>query len=807
MRSVERTARLGILVLIIGLASPSTGGATAPAGEEAVPASPVQEAPEATTAGQAASGSCVTEVALTPVSPTQAALTVRATGVLTPHLFQLEDPDRVVLDLINANAAMPLTWKSEEGFCRQARWGTRTGKHGEPVVRYVIETRGPAACHLATGAGEVRLEIAAATEASAGVPPEAGRDESGQPEATGSGLAQADERSAEVVACGPAQVDSHPVETITSEPKPEASIPPELAWSVTPPDAAAMPGAVRSEAGHSAPWWAAPEARPVPRGDESVAMAGENALVTQESASKAEARAPVTEESASMMRESAPVTDEATAMAGENAAVTEENTSVADESAAMAAETGLFDPEASGPESSGEWTEDSASWEASLSASADESGVDPEDWRVASPETGGDDTERLLAQESLTQQEPLPRRAAASPGTFSLDVQSADIHGVLRSIAEYADINIIADNNVAGTLTIRALDLGWREMLDAVCQATGLMYVENGSIIRVATQKTAREEALAQESAARKQEEYMPLLTRVILVDYANAKELQETLAKSSSARGHVEYDPRTNALIVTDIPPRLDELAEMVRRLDTETIQVEIAAKIIDVDETAARQLGISWGVEDIHSSKANASGAIGVNAADVLDPVGEVRVGVIRSFGEIQAKLQALEQSNQAEIISSPRITTVSNRMARILVGKEVPLITLDFAGNAITELKKVGIHLEVTPHVNANDLITMDIHPEVSDLSSQSTSQGGNVFTTTEADTRVMVNNGETAVIGGLIRTSEIETESGVPYLRSVPVLGHLFKSSEKRNEKRELLIFITPRLIDPAGGTSD
>jgi len=396
--------------------------------------------------------------------------------------------------------------------------------------------------------------------------------------------------------------------------------------------------------------------------------------------------------------------------------------------------------------------------------------------------------------------EPSPRELA--PVRMSLDVQGAAIHTVLRSIAEYADVNIVADANVQGALTIRALDLPWPKMLAAVCEAMSLVPIEKGPVIRIATQRTAQEERLARETAARKQEEYMPLRTRIVTIDYAKAAELKETLSRIVGPRGTVEVDDRTNSLVLTDIEPKLEELEAMAHRLDTETIQVEITAKIIDVDATKSRQLGISWGISNLHSSDLDASGSVLMSAADVLDAPGELRVGVIRSFGEIEATIQALAQTNDAEIISTPRITTVDNRQASILVGKEVPLITLDYAGNAITELKKVGITLEVTPHVNANGQITMDLHPEVSDLSSQSTTQGGVVFTTTEADTRVQVLDGETAVIGGLIRGAEIHFERGVPYLKDVPLLGKLFRSSDERVEKREMLIFVTPRIVYPA-----
>jgi type II secretory pathway component GspD/PulD (secretin) len=382
---------------------------------------------------------------------------------------------------------------------------------------------------------------------------------------------------------------------------------------------------------------------------------------------------------------------------------------------------------------------------------------------------------------------------------MSLDVQGADVRTVFRSIAEYAGVNIVADSNVSGAVTIRATDLPWWDMLRAVAQAAGLVVVEAGPVIRVATQRTSQEEALALESTARKQEEFLPLETRVVPVRYANAGELQETLAKIASGRGQVQVDGRTNALIVTDIAPRLAQIEDMVRQLDTETVQVEIAAQIIDVDASVARQLGISWSGTGLQSPGARASGSIALTPGEVLDPAADVQVGFLRSFGEIESRLRALEQERKAEIVSAPRITTADNRMARILVGKQVPLITQDFAGNAITELKKVGIALEVTPHVNANDEITMDLHPEISDLAAAATSQGGIVFTTTEADTRVLVADGATAVIGGLFRKGELVTERGVPLLKDVPVLGHLFKTSDRQAEKRELLILVTPRIV--------
>jgi len=247
------------------------------------------------------------------------------------------------------------------------------------------------------------------------------------------------------------------------------------------------------------------------------------------------------------------------------------------------------------------------------------------------------------------------------------------------------------------------------------------------------------------------------------------------------------------------DIEPRVEEVAALIDSLDTQTLQVEIVARLVDIDKTAARQIGFDWSLRNLHSSSTGASGSFSVTEGISPNPTsGNLRVGLVRAFGNLDATIEALERKNHAKLISNPKITTVNNRKARILVGKEIPLIVLDEAGNPVTELKKVGITLEVTPYINSEGRITMDLHPEVSDLSSQATVQGGLIFNTSSADTRVMVNNGDTAVIGGLLRTSETTLSQGLPFLRSIPILGPLFGRKEENRESRELLIFVSPRI---------
>jgi len=184
------------------------------------------------------------------------------------------------------------------------------------------------------------------------------------------------------------------------------------------------------------------------------------------------------------------------------------------------------------------------------------------------------------------------------------------------------------------------------------------------------------------------------------------------------------------------------------------------------------------------------------------VSQPKAELSVGKISGpNGSFEATINALESQNKATIISNPTITTMNNREATIIVGKKIPLIVSDEAGNPITQLTTVGIQMRVIPHVNSETgEITVDLHPEVSDLSSQATVQGGIIIVTAEADTRVMVKNGETAVIGGLIRDNDSIYESGIPVLRDLPLIGRFFGSKSKVSEKRELLIFVTPRIVE-------
>jgi type IV pilus assembly protein PilQ len=384
--------------------------------------------------------------------------------------------------------------------------------------------------------------------------------------------------------------------------------------------------------------------------------------------------------------------------------------------------------------------------------------------------------------------------------TFSLDVEGADVRTVVRAISEFSGRNIVVANEVKGVVKINLHNVGWREALRTILRSAGLDYAEEGNILRVDDMNKLQAEAVDRDAARAKQMDLAPLETRIIHLNYANATELAASLGPSLTKRGSIQTEKRTNSMIVSDLPDNVGRVEEMALQLDSTTPQIEITAKLVDVSVKALRDLGITWSATGLSPGNNPNNG---VGSATVTEPKAPASVvlkyGIAKSWGNLDAELDALELNNKANIISNPRITTVDNREAKILVGQKIPLIVQDVAGNPVSQLQTIGIQLKVTPHLTSDKKIIMDLHPEVSDLASGSTVQGGVIINTSEADTRVMVDDGQTAVIGGLIRTNDSSTRQGVPFLKDFPIVGILFRSSNVTRENRELIIFVTPRLL--------
>ncbi len=402
-------------------------------------------------------------------------------------------------------------------------------------------------------------------------------------------------------------------------------------------------------------------------------------------------------------------------------------------------------------------------------------------------------------------------------GSFSLDVEGAEIRTVLKAISEFAGRSIVPSANTKGIVRVSLKNVTWQDALKAILRSNGLDYVEEGSIIRVDETSKLNSEKVERETANARTLELLPLETRILKLNFANAPEMVGPLSGSLSKRGVIQVEKRTNSLIISDLPANLDRLASMAETLDSEIPQIEITAKLVDVDASALRGIGIDWNVGPTDGANAeffdgtplppnflrpgndNDQRLGGQANTSIAGPSHTFTYGIAKSWGFIEAQLSMLEENRKANIISNPRITTVDNREARIIVGQKIPLIIQDVAGNPVTQLTTIGIQLRVTPHLTSDKKIIMDLHPEVSDLSTQSTVQGGIIINTSEADTRVMVDDGQTAVIGGLIRTNSSTVRRGLPILKDLPLIGALFGSTTTVDQNRELIIFVTPRLI--------
>ncbi|HET9328708.1 MAG TPA: type IV pilus secretin PilQ [Candidatus Eisenbacteria bacterium] len=420
-----------------------------------------------------------------------------------------------------------------------------------------------------------------------------------------------------------------------------------------------------------------------------------------------------------------------------------------------------------------------------------------------------------LATTSLAQQPSAMKEVGlvrTGQGAFSIDVEGADVRTVLRAIAEFSGRNIVVAPTVKGEVRVSLHEVGWLEAMRTILRSNGLDYVEEGSIIRVDDASKLHAEGVERESARAKQLELVPLETRLIRLNYANATELSTALTASLSRRGAIQTDKRTNSLIITDLGSTLDAIERMAIELDSTTPQIEITAKLVDVDAEALRAVGIEWNVGQpsnyfdgpisgtAHVPNPGPGQLVGAeHDTPIGDPATRIAYGIFRDWGSVEAQLQLLEQNRKANIISNPRVVTVDNREAKIVVGQKIPLIVQDIAGNAVSQLQTIGIQLKCTPHLTDDKKIILDLHPEVSDLSTQSTVQGGVIINTSEADTRVMVEDGQTAVIGGLIRTNDSKVRKGVPILKDFPLIGFLFRSENVVRQNRELLIFVTPRLM--------
>jgi type IV pilus assembly protein PilQ len=435
---------------------------------------------------------------------------------------------------------------------------------------------------------------------------------------------------------------------------------------------------------------------------------------------------------------------------------------------------------------------------------------------------------------------------------LSLNFQNVEVRAVLQVIADFTGLNIITSDTVGGNLTLRLKDVPWDQALDIILQAKGLSKRKNGNVVLIApTDELAAKEKLALEAQAAVSD-LEPVRTESYALSYAKAEDLQKLLSnkdqKILSKRGSATIDERTNTLFVQDTGARLEEARRLVLQLDVPVRQVLIEARIVIADDNWARQLGVRFGTQSAFNTgnynigvsgtltdtinsvggnpvsrgssslaySGNPSPFTGTGSGVGTIPIGaqpeqlNVNLPVAGAAGSIglsilnlgsgnlvNLELTALESDNRGKIVSSPRVVTADKKKAIISQGTEIPYLTAAASGATTVSFKPAVLQLAVTPRITPDDRIIMDL--EVKNDSVGTVFSGIPSIDTKAVTTQVLVDNGDTIVLGGIFQQETRTTTTKVPLLGDIPFLGYLFKTTAKTDNKTELLIFVTPRIV--------
>jgi type IV pilus assembly protein PilQ len=399
-----------------------------------------------------------------------------------------------------------------------------------------------------------------------------------------------------------------------------------------------------------------------------------------------------------------------------------------------------------------------------------------------------------------------PAKKAYHGRRVTLEFSDADIRKIFQLIAEVSNLNFLISDDVQGTITIKLVNVPWDQALDVILDAKGLGMQREGNIVQIKPKTKIATQADEEQAAKRAAERVMELRTAVFEVNYAAVGEVANQFAALKSERGTITRDERTSRVIVKDVQPALDDMRQLLKTLDAPEKQVMIEARIVEATSSFTRDLGVQWG---LHYKDGSASFA-GINTVDTgfggavssagPGSSGAGGIGLGMSFGKLTSNVQldmrlaAAATIGQVKIISTPKVVTLNNKAAKISQGQSIPYQTTSAEGTK-TEFVEAALTLEVTPHITADGAVSMKIK-----ASNNSPGAGSPPpINKKEATTELVVTNGETTVIGGIYVDSDTETDTGIPFLSDIPLLGWMFKSNAKQKTKTELLIFITPKVV--------
>ncbi|MFD1619433.1 type IV pilus secretin PilQ [Thalassotalea marina] len=403
---------------------------------------------------------------------------------------------------------------------------------------------------------------------------------------------------------------------------------------------------------------------------------------------------------------------------------------------------------------------------------------------------------------------------------ISLNFQDISVRTVLQIIADLNGFNLVTSDTVTGNITLRLDGVPWDQALDIILKVKGLDKRMEGNILMVAPGDELAAREAKELQALQQVAELAPLYSEYIQVNYAKASEFADLVKNEDnsilSPRGSVSVDERTNTLLVRDTAQSIEDIKRMVTVLDIPVRQVVIESRMVTVKDNLNEELGIRWGVTDTDGEYSTSGNLTGSNTArtgvvpnlndrlnvnlPVASPAGSLAFQVARlADGTIlDLELSALEKENKGEIIASPRITTANQKEAYIEQGVEIPYQEAASSGATSTQFKKAVLSLKVTPQITPDNRIILDL-VVTQDTVSEVTNGSAPAIDTQRIGTQVLVNNGETIVLGGIYQQSVINSVSKVPVLGDIPYFGWMFRNSNNFNEKKELLIFVTPRIV--------
>lgn len=391
---------------------------------------------------------------------------------------------------------------------------------------------------------------------------------------------------------------------------------------------------------------------------------------------------------------------------------------------------------------------------------------------------------------------------------ISLEMNDIEVKEALTFLTEESGANIVISDDIKGKLTLKLRQVPWDQALVVIMKAKQLGYSRSGNVIRIAPIKDLKQEEADSIAIAQERKNNEPLKVRVMTVNYASIKDIEEKIKPFlTKGRGQVIGDARTNNLVVTDTEDALQRVDKLIRSLDIQPPQVLIEGKIVEAAESFQRYVGINWGL----SGKTIDMGSQKLNPALTVNPGGlssdglnfNLNFGTLDVFGDLNVALSLSELEDKVKVISSPRVLVLSNEQANISQSTKVPIKKLDTSatGQQTTTFtyQDLQLKLDVTPQITTDSSVIMKMNIKRDVQGAVNSVDGSFAINSREASSRVLVRNGQTAVIGGVYQSDATQSESGVPFLKDIPLIGRLFKGSAVSKEKRELLIFMTPRIL--------